>query len=359
MKRVLVVLNSDLIRAGVPNVVMTIARGLSDKFVFDAVTYGTAAGDYDSEFEALGGRIYRLSLLDYDSHKLTYPMRFFQIKKALNKILKGTAYDIIHCHNGIEAGIFLSLANKHGILKRIAHAHGNYTRGGSNKILLWYHNFCKKLIHRHATDRLACSSVAGETLYSCDDFLNVLNCVDTSLYVNLPKQHHDTVNLLQIGYFCQNKNQLFSIKLLKELLSRSLPARLSFIGFKQGEEYYNDMLKAISDLELDNYVNFLPPDTDKTKVFPFTDAVLLPSFSEGLPLVALEAQASNTYCIASDRVPKDADLGLVRFAALDDTDAWCSAIKDLDFSGDKPRVNIDAIDRNCWIKRIEDIYNAG
>ncbi len=359
MKRVLVVLNSDLIRAGVPNVVMTIARALSDKFVFDAVTYGTAAGDYDSEFEALGGRIYRLSLLDYDSHKLTYPMRFFQIKNALNMVLKSTRYDIIHCHNGIEAGIFLSIANKYGIPKRIAHAHGNYTRVGSNKILLWYHRFCKKLIHKHATDRLACSSNAGKTLYNSDEFINILNCVDTSLYSGLTKQKHDTLNLLQIGYFCHNKNQIFSIKLLKELISRSLPARLTLIGFAQDEEYYSAMLKTISELKLKDYVHFLPSDTDKREILPLTDAVLLPSHSEGLGIVTLEAQASNTYCIASDRVPKDADIGLMRFAELNNIDAWCSVIKALDFEGTKPQVNVDAIELSCWINRIEDIYNAG
>lgn len=337
---------------------MTIARGLSDRFVFDAITYGSAAGDYDDEFEALGGKIHRLSLLDYDNHKLTYPLRFFQIKSALNKILKNTGYDIIHCHNGVESGIFLKFAKKRGVQKRISHAHGNYLRSGSNKILLFYHSFCKKLIHKNATVRLACSRSAGETLYNNDEFINVLNFVDTSVYSNLVKQKHGTLNLLQIGYFCKNKNQLFSIHLLKTLIENEVDSKLTFIGFAQDEEYYNAMLSAVSQLNLQDRVCFLPPDADKREVFPLTDAVLLPSHSEGLPLVALEAQAASTLCLASDRVPKDIDIGLARFVELGNIDAWRSAIENADFSNPKSQVNVDAVNLSSWISRIEDIYNA-
>ena len=359
-RNILLVINSDLINAGVPNVVMTIVRNLSEKFTFDIITYHSKKGQYDAEFESYGGKIFRLSLLDYSKHKILYPFRRVQIKRFMRHILKDNKYDVIHCHNGIESGVFLECAKKKGIPIRISHAHGTYIRKGNNKILLRYYSRCKELIKQNSTHALACSNKAGNSLFISGNFVNVLNPIDVSLYRGLVKNPHNGCNLLQIGYFSQNKNQLFSIKLLKSLLDEKMDVRLTFIGFPQEEEYYNQMLKTIDDAYIKESVRFLPRDADKAEVFKETDIVLLPSFTEGLPLVALEAQSARVPCILSDHVSEDANIGLAYYAKYDDIEEWKTTVRKAyndKNNADTRGVNTDMIEINGWCDRIGATYN--
>lgn len=360
-KRVLLVINSDLINAGVPNVVMTIVRQLSDRFAFDVVTYHSKEGQYDAEFESYGGKIFRLSLLSYEKHKLMYFFRYVQISRFLKKILKQEKYDIIHCHNGMEAGIFLKHAQSNGIPIRIAHAHGTYFRKGNNKVLLWYHSQCRRLIRKHATVSLACSAQAGQSLFAPNDFINVLNPIDTTLYLDLKKTPHTGCNLLQIGYFCANKNQLFSIKLLKSLLDENSDIKLTFIGFPHDEVYYAEIQKMIDEFSLREYICFLPPDADKSEIFKTTDIVLVPSFTEGLPLVALEAQSAHIVTLLSDHISLDANLGLAIYAEYDHLSEWKNAVKEAYSKRqiyDAINIDTDLIERCRWCRRIGEYYDG-
>ena len=78
-----------------------------------------------------------------------------------------------------------------------------------------------------------------------------------------------------------------------------------------------------------NFVDFLPHNYDKRKIFANTDVLLLPSYTEACPLVALEAQASNIPVIASINVPNDVDFGLVEFISLDNKEKWLHSIKNI------------------------------
>lgn len=359
-KRVLLVINSDLINAGVPNVVMNIVRNLSKKFSFDIITYHNKEGIYDKEFELFGGKIFRIDLLNYNEHKILFPLRYFQIRKCMNEILNKNTYDIIHCHNGIEAGIFLKYARCHGISNRIVHAHGTYYRRGYNKILLWYNWQCKKMIHNNATTEIACSTQAGKSLFFAENFVSVFNPVDISLYRNVTKKIHSECNLLQIGYFCENKNQLFSIKLLAFLLEEKVNIKLTFIGSPQNEFYYNEMLNLIKILSLQDKVFFLPSNTDKAIVFSETDIVLMPSFTEGLPLVALESQAARIPVVLSDHISEDANIGLATYAKYNDIKEWGNAIRKIlnEWRSIKiVNVDTDNIEINRWCERIGAIYD--
>ena len=357
-KNVLLIINSDLVNAGVPNVVMQTVRELSDRFSFDVLTYHSKDGEYDSEFLSYGGKIYKLSLLEYKNHKLTFPLRYFQIKKKIKRILKEKKYDVIHCHNGVESGIFLKYASAAGVPVRISHAHGTYTRGGSNKLLLWYHSLAKRLIRKNATELLACSTEAGRSLFCDAEFKNVLNPVVN--YYTGERVEHNGCNLLQIGYFCKNKNQLFSIKLLKSLLLVGVDARLSFIGFPNEDGYYEKMLELIDELSLGDRVEFLPHNADKAGAFSLADAVLMPSFTEGLPIVALESQLARVECILSDRISRDADVGLAVFKEYGNEAAWRDAVIEIYKRKNVPpeiNINTELIERGGWCNRIGAIYN--
>ena len=88
LKKVLLVINSDLVSAGVPYVVMTIVRSLHKKITFDIVTYHKGKGIYDEEFKSYGGEIYPLSLTNYDKHKVLFCCRAVQIESFMRTLLK-------------------------------------------------------------------------------------------------------------------------------------------------------------------------------------------------------------------------------------------------------------------------------
>ena len=67
---------------------------------------------------------------------------------------------------------------------------------------------------------------------------------------------------------------------------------------------------------------------DIYKLMSMADVMILPSFSEGLPTVAVEAQAMGLYSLISDTVTTECDLGLglVRYLPIGDADLWADAI---------------------------------
>lgn len=356
-QRVLMVVPTELCNAGVPNVSMSIVRQLKDRYIFDFLTFSQKSGIYDNEIKAYGGQIFQCSLLDYATHQVTYPLRAYQIETQLRCILGSQNYIAVHSHVGVESGIIMHEAARFGVKKRITHAHGTYVRHGKNLILRAYLQFCKKEIKRWATVRLACSELSGKSLFLDQQFHNILNPVDIEYYENICHKYHESLNLLQIGYYCENKNQMFSLKLLNALLLQGIKCKLKLIGFAASEEYYKRMMEYIENHRLKQSVCFLPPDSDKRIVFEDADVLLLPSKSEGLPLVLLEAQSGGVVCLASKTVTNDANMGGVIYCSIDHMDEWIDII-----TSKKYRELVIESDRmkklaiNCYAERVGHEY---
>ena len=327
-KRVLFVINTPFCSAGVPHVIMTIVKGLSDECIFDLLIYSPSEerGDRETEFLSYGGQIFRLTTLDYNSHKLLFMKRAYQIRAQVKKILSQQNYDIVHCNNGIEAGIVLQVAKKMNVAIRISHAHGVYCRKGKNYLLRLYNWRNKCRIARYSTNNIACSESAGKSLFVGRAFTNVLNPVDVSIYSAVRFRKHESINLVQIGYYCHNKNQMMSLKVLKSLIEKGADAKLSFVGFICDRQYFEELTLYVKENHLGGKVFFLDKDIDKREIFSTTDFLLLPSYSEGLGITTLEAQAAGVKCVVSDSVPMDCDCGLVRFINNENVSEWVSYI---------------------------------
>ena len=182
-KRVLLVINSALVNAGVPNVVMKIVRSLKNKCVFDIAVGDDKPGYYDEEFLSFGGEIIPFRARTYESGKISFLLRGKDVYDAIDRIVKARQYDIVHCHNGYDCGPALKAAAKHGVPIRIAHSHGTYLNKGKNILARTYKHICMKWGVKYSTVRFACADVAGKTLFMGKSFENVLNPVVIGEYL--------------------------------------------------------------------------------------------------------------------------------------------------------------------------------
>ena len=356
-KRILLVSPSQLCVGGISKVLMTLVEELHEEYSFDVVTLCAEPGYYDDAFTACGGRIFRISSFQYLKHKILYPLSFFQIKSAMIRILKENQYDAIHCHSGWQDAACQMAAVQMGLPVRISHGHGTYIWEGRNLIMRFYSLFAKEIIRKYATVRLACSSIAGDTLFSGANYQNVLNPVDISQYADIEKIPHEGINLLQIGYFCKLKNQLFTLSLLDHMLKKGMDVHLSLIGYPQEQEYLEKMHSMIAQHNLAEHVSFYPHDFDKRVAFAQTDYCLLPSESEGLPLVALESQAAGVPCLMSSNISKDSDVGAGLFLPHDDQEKWMAAIiNGMEVDAKRLTDNLQAISTQAYANIFRNIY---
>ncbi len=193
--------------ASVPNVIMQITRQLCEEFDFDVIVASESKGYYDEEFKSFGGNIF---VKPYKN--VHFIKKGKQVFDAVSDVLKNTKYDIIHCQSGIENGPALRAAYKYGVPVRISHAHGTYLNNGKNVIVKLYKHMRMKMGVKYSTHRLACSDIAGQTLFLGKDFQNILNPIDLDYYSNIQKKPHEGIRLVQIGYYkryhyiCKQKN---------------------------------------------------------------------------------------------------------------------------------------------------------
>ena len=356
-KRILLISPTELCVGGVSKVLMTIMEELHNEYSFDVVTLCNKPGYYDDAFSAYGGKIHRIDSIQYLKHKILYPLSFFQIYAAMKKILKDNHYDVIHGHSGWQDAACHMAAAHAGIPVRISHGHGTYVWEGRNLVMRYYTKLTQKIVQKYVTVRLACSSIAGDTLFLGDTYQNLLNPVDIAQYANIDKLPHGGIRILQIGYFCKRKNQLFSLNLLNHLLKQGINVHLSLIGYPSEQGYYEKMLSLITQHNLAEHITFLPHDADKREAFVQTDYCILPSESEGLPLVALEAQAAGVPCLMSDNISTDSDVGAGFFLPHDDLEKWAAAIVGgVEWDSARLQANLQGISTQAYADKIRNIY---
>ena len=337
MKKVLIVMYNTFNAGGIQKVVMNIVESLSSDYTFDILCFQNEQGSLEEEFLAHGGKIIKVPVYYQGTSKIRrrmdFYMRGFKIYRAvLNTIKKQGPYDIIHCHNSYESGICLKAAKKMSVPIRIAHSHTNFSYK-ENVIRKLYEKVYRYLIYRCATHMVGCSVKAVESLFGKyrDKVIVINNGVDMSKFnpdLYLEKTNiDDAIQLIQIATFSENKNQIFTINVLDELIKRNVQARLRFVGRysdQKSEQYYHEMKNLIYEKHLDKYIQFLPSNTDVAQALSESDILIFPSYTEGFPLVPLEAQAMQKKCYISDSVTNEIDCGGCTFFSIDKGSSVCA-----------------------------------
>lgn len=318
----------DFKKGGVQAEVMWPARLMSsDDVHFDVLLLSSNKGYYEEEFIKYG-QIYRIAPASGKS-KISRGIKLFTdpifIYRELSRMLRSLPhYDAVHCHDNSYHAPVLLAAKHNGVKVRIGHSSVNKPEGKNKEILfvriyLW---ICSRVLKCVATSKLGVTQNAADYIFGKGKGRVIKNptidleAFDPKLY---KRENKDLLTLIMVGSISPRKNQKFAVDVLYELKKQRTNCKLKIIGYARSEKegYLPMLMERIEKLGLQNDVEFLPQDANIPYHMSQSDFLLMPSLQEGLPNVALEAQAMWLPCVISTDVAADCDCGLCTYLPLD------------------------------------------
>lgn len=363
-KRVLLVSCEGLGNGGVQSVMMNIVRNLSNEFVFDIILFTSEKRHYDDEFVKYGGKIIRLPNYEGNNRIIRYAdimFRSFWRTRQIRKVIKMNGpYWAIHCNNEVESGLCLKAAKLEHVPIRIAHFHIIYNF--RNPLLELINSYYRMLVKRNSTSIIACSkeSVISNKI-SPNDAKIINNPYDNNkFFINSSVEKERAFQIVQIGAYCDNKNQLFSLEVINIIRMNYPSVKFSFVGFEFEEGYLKRMKNYVKINNLENNVKFYHSDADTMKLLDEAALLIQPSKNEGFGVVLIEAQATGTLCYASNSIPKTTNCGgCVYLDLVKGPNYWAKQIVEgyINNKGKHEVYNCDSFSLKHVIKQYKFIYN--
>lgn len=238
---------------------------------------------------------------------------------AVKKLCEENRYDAVHVHMNTLSVFALYAARLANVKHRICHNHSTTSKKEKKRNLL-------KLILRplapvFATEYASCGELAGRWMYGDKRFdagkVTVLNnAIETDRYAYSPdaraeirKEYgidRDAFVVGHVGRFVNVKNHLFLVELFKEYAKSDCSARLILVG---GGEKLEEIKEKVAGEGIADKVIFTNEIPNTAPFYSAMDVFCLPSLYEGLPVVALEAQASGLPCLISDKATRECKVG--------------------------------------------------
>ncbi len=286
--------------------------------VFDVLTFADVPDAFQEEIAQTGGKIFRMP------NPKTAGWRAF--RKAVRAPFDEHIYDLVHCHApGRYAIAFWLLMPRGGAGRFILHAHGKMNDGTRNDFGIRARTKLLQLSNRMMTDDyVGCSAQAIRDVFGRvpeEQIMILPNSVDDRSFQRSEAQRQEDRQALfqrlhveeeaplmgMIGRLVTVKNHRKMLEIAEQFRQNQRPGYFLVIGD-------GDLSAALREetrvRHLESRVLFLDRMEPLTQVMAALDAVLLPSFSEGLPTVAIEAQAAGTPVVLSDRITREVDFGL-------------------------------------------------
>lgn len=366
-KKVLIVIQ-QLRRGGIEIAAVNFASHLSsDKYEF---TYylQKLESEQDKELTEIVEKSSSKIIIKPESAN-NYIEKYKDIKRVMNE----THYDIVHSHVMFYNGLIMLAAKKCGVPKRVSHSHGikwNHTETLPFKI---YRNVMRRLINRYATDKLACSTQAGEYMYGKAEYEKngcfLANGVETDKYEISSKFRsekraefgiNNALLIGHIGTIYRIKNQTFLVEIFAEILKKNPNSKLILVGEELERDKVEEKAKGLNVLDK---IIFTGSRNDIPELLQAMDIMIFPSLFEGLPVSLIEAQAARLPCLISDRVTSEVKYNEnVDFLPLENSpERWAEKAfellkisrKDVDTSS-----LIENYDINRVANKLDKIYNS-
>jgi glycosyltransferase involved in cell wall biosynthesis len=316
-----------MLGGGVEAVVMNYYRHIDRSQVqFDFLVDADSTRVPRDEIEFLGGRVF---VVPPYQKPLSY-------QRELVKLFAEQRWPIVHSHINTLSVFPLRAAQRAGVPVRIAHSHSTSNPNERAKTAL--KDILRTQANRYPTTRFACGQYAGEWLFGKDQSFTVMpNAIDLQRFKFSYAKRMDLREklgidegasvVLHMGRFVEQKNHKFLIDVFSKLLEGNPTAVLLLAG--EGP-LRPETEQIVDTLGIANNVLFLGQRSDADALYCAADVFCLPSLYEGLPVVAVEAQASGLPIIMSDQVTHEALItSRAKMIPLDaNTDAWADEVSE-------------------------------
>lgn len=346
---------------GVESVVMNYYRHIDrTKIQFDFIVDSDSSCPQKKEILSLGGNVYFVN--PYQNIKNNM--------KDLECIFNENKYEIVHSELTTMSVFSLKAAKQCGIPIRICHGHNTAGKGETKKNILKY--LLRPFSKIYATNYFACSKYAGQWLFGRkilknNNFMVLKNAIDVEKFKfnnNIRNDIRNKYNLNgkfvigHVGRFCYQKNHNFLIDIFNEIYKLDKSAVLILIG--EGE-FVNQIKEKVNKLGLDDVVLFCGTCNNINEFYQAMDVFVLPSYYEGLGIVAIESQASGLFTICSDKTPIETKLcNNIEYMSLDNSALyWANVIldkKNYIRKDESVFVKNNGYDINTEAKKLEDFY---
>lgn len=315
--------------------------------------------EFKKLIEAKGGNIYLIPEFMHNP---------FGHARELKRLLK-RQYDFVHIHmNALINPIPVIIASNDGC-RVIIHSHST-KNGLGGAVGKYVHKTNRQLLIKKDFIRLACSTEAGRWMFGNHSFQTVPNAIDINEYCfreearrKIREQYNlkDEYVIGQVGRLIPLKNQSFSLKIFNDLRKKAphLNAKLMIVGDGPDKLALSNLSE---ELDLSGNVIFTGSVLNVCEYYSAFDCFIMPSFFEGLALVAVEAQASGLKPLVSDTVTKEINItGFVKHLSLENPRQWVEALIQNSVPYDRQiisgRLSESPFDSNKLAALMQEIYN--
>lgn len=348
---------------GVENYLITLLQHIDkNKFDIDLLVKEDITGINKEKIDGYYNKIYKIS--DFKRHPI-------KTIKLLKEISRNNHYDVIHFNICLATtsvyAFILKMFSKNS--KVLIHSHN-----GDDKKKIRHYLF-RIILNKFADKKLACSEVAAKWMFGkkavknnevilCNNFIDTDKFLFNESYRNKIRQELNIENKFVIGHvgrFNYQKNHKELIDIFNSVAKENDDVVLILLGTG---ELVDEIKEYVDNLKLNDKVLFLGLKANTNEYYQAMDLFMLPSLFEGLPIVAIEAQASGLKCLVADTVDKNSDItGNLTFIPLNNIDLWKKEINKIIKSNYK-RENMKKVisksgyDLTTEIKKIENLYSG-
>lgn len=295
-------------KGGIESLVLNIVQH-SDRVAIRQEILCTIPGDgaYEPELAAMGVPVHKIGE-EFSSH--TGRLRYIGQYREYRKWFDRHEFNIIHIHGSHAFDV--SIAAKAALdskseWKVVVHSH---TASGEHARL---NSVFSKYLSKAPVIRLSCSKPAANWLFGKGSaYTLVKNGIDvdkfrfnsvsrSALRKDLGLSADDKV-LVHVGRLVPVKNHALLFNAVSQMHREGNPCKLLLVGDGPDREKLQDLTR---ELGIDQSVLFLGLRSDIPAILSASDVFVMPSYHEGLPMAAVEAQASGLPTVLSANVARE------------------------------------------------------
>lgn len=294
-----------------------------NKINFDFIEYGDIKREFDYQYSDLGAEIYKIS--DRKKHP-------FLSAKQLKNVIKNGGYSVVHIHkNSLSDISAIKICQNLNVPAVIIHSH-NSSR--DNKIIVMLHKWNRFFIDMKNIHRFACSVKAAEWMYGSDKSAIIINNgidtrrfefnakIRTAVRAQLNIQNNFVIG--STGRLTHQKNPFFAIELIHKLRRIDKKYKLLWVGDGILKDAIKEQIKKYHE---EDGVIITGAVANPESYYQAMDVFIMPSFYEGFPIAAIEAQDAGLPCILSENITSEAQLTKdVYWRNLDTMDNWIEIV---------------------------------